>query len=67
MPEPDNVVPLPLGTHPIIQMPSPDSPVHQEFGDGAVHPDVLARSALKDPLAFDSRFFTGHHYPWHRK
>jgi hypothetical protein len=61
---PDNVVPLPIGTHPVI--PQHDLlPIHEAPVNG-VHPDVLARSALPPRLALDSSFYRGSQYPWRK-
>jgi hypothetical protein len=62
---PDNVLPFGmrfenpiLGNNPV----SDNAPAPS----GGVHPSVLARSESKNPLAFDSRFYNGHQYPWRR-
>lgn len=57
VPPPDNVVPLPRGTHPAIVLPPPASSdcagAAGSVPAGGAHPSVLARSALPGQLALD--------------
>jgi hypothetical protein len=49
-----------LGNNPVADNTNAASP-------GGVHPSVLARSESRNPLAYDSRFYNGHQYPWRTK
>ena len=58
----ENVVPIkPLAPFRQIWFPTEDLPANSApgQGDGSIHPHVVYRSTLKDPLAFDTAFFNG--------